>query len=56
LRFLLFGPFILVYILAEPIILSDILYSEIRDNIKMGDSSKDRGELGKEKRGNNSNK
>jgi len=40
----------------EPIILLDISRSEIRDSIKMRGSSKNRGELGKKKRRDNSNK
>ena len=54
LRFLLFRPSILIYMPIEPIILSDVSYSEIRDSIKIGVSSKDRGELGGEERGDNS--
>jgi hypothetical protein len=56
LHFLLFGPSILVYIPAEPIILLDILYSKIRDGVEMGGSSKEEEELGGEERGDNSNK
>jgi hypothetical protein len=55
LHFLLFGPSILVYMPAEPIILSDISYSEIRDGIEMGGGGEDGGELGGEERGDNSN-
>jgi len=53
LRFLLFGLFILVYIPIEPIILLNISRSKIRDDIKIGGSGEDRGELRGEERGDN---
>ena len=55
LRFLLFRLSILVYMPIEPIILLDILYSEIRDSVEIRGSSEDRGELRGEERGDNNN-
>jgi hypothetical protein len=44
----------LAYMPVEPITLSDISRSEIRDNIKIRGSGEDRGELRGEERGDNS--
>jgi hypothetical protein len=55
LRFLLFEPSILVYMPVEPIILLDVLYSEIRDGIEIEGGSEDGGEFGGEERGDDSN-
>jgi hypothetical protein len=49
LRFLLFGPSMLAYMLIEPTTLSDVSRNEIR-GAEMGGSSED-GELGGEERG-----
>jgi hypothetical protein len=44
----------LAYIPIEPITLSDISRSEIRDGVKIGGDGKDGGELGREERGDDS--